>query len=208
MLAAPNQQSIERLLADHRRRMGEVLDRQTAILARVEQTLARGLTLVPQSYEVSVREIAEVTVISLRGESGPSLDELTDARVACERQLEKRLRDERLVSAGPLAVIHDVDLFAPWYSRARFEVCAPLDSSGPLPADAWHLPGCIAACTVHSGPRDGLRASWAALLAWIERSAYTAVPPVRTTYFVGAEDDDDPASAITHLAMPVVLSDA
>lgn len=203
MLAA-DQESLLRLLADHRRRMGEVLERQTAILARVEQTLARGLTLVPQSHEIIVRALEEMTVVSIRGESGPSLEELTAARAACEARLAQRFDEDGLVSVGPPITLHDVDPFAPWYTRARFQVCAPLHLSGSVPDDAWLLPGCTAAFTIHLGPRDGLRASWAALLAWIERSDYVAKPPVRTTYLAGGEAADDPASDITHIALPVI----
>jgi len=203
LLAAEDDEGLQRLLAAHRRRITEQLERGTQILARVEQALSQGLPLIPQSHEIEIVELPETVVISCHGESAPSLDALVAARAACAGRLEERLAAEHLTTAGPLVFLHELDLFAPWYSPARFQACAPLAPHSPAPADAWTLPSCTAASTAHRGPWEGLRAAWAALVAWVGRSGFDASPPVRVTYEMGPGGPEEPAGYVTHIALPV-----
>jgi len=203
LLAAYDAEGLEQLLTAHRRRVAEQVERGAQILARVDDVLSQGLPLIPQSHEVAVIELPETPVISCRGQSSPSLDALTAARAACAERLDERAAAERLARQGPIVYLHELDLFAPWYSPARFQACLPLAQGSTLPTDAWILPPCTAASTIHTGPWDGLRASWAALVAWVGRSAYDASPPVRVTYEVGPQGPAAPAGCVTHIALPI-----
>ncbi len=140
LLAADDGDGLQRLLTAHRRRIAERLEREAQILARVDQVLSQGLPLIPQSHEVRLVDVPAITVISCRGESGPSLDALVAARTACAAELEGRIEAEHLTVAGPVVFVHELDLLAPWYSPARFQACAPLAPESPVPADAWTLP--------------------------------------------------------------------
>jgi DNA-binding transcriptional MerR regulator len=203
LLAADDAEGLERLLIAHKRRIAEQVERGAQILARVDEVLSQGLPLIPQSHEVRVIELPETRVISCRGQSPPSLDALTAARTACAGRLDERVAAERLTAAGPVVYLHELDEFAPWYSPARFQACLPLAQGSALPGDAWTLPACTAASTVHAGPWDGLRASWAAVVAWVGRSAYDASPPVRVTYEIGPGGPGEPAGYVTHIALPI-----
>ena len=203
LLASDDAEGLERLLTAHKRRIAEQVERGAQILARVDEVLSQGLPLIPQSHEVRVIELPETPVVSCRGQSPPSLDALVAAREACAGRLDERIAAEHLTAAGPVVYLHELDEFAPWYSPARFQACLPLAPGSALPADAWTLPACTAASTVHTGPWDGLRASWAALVAWVGRSAYDASPPVRVTYEVGPGGPADPAGYVTHIALPI-----
>jgi DNA-binding transcriptional MerR regulator len=203
LLVADDGEGLKRLLAVHRRRVAEQLERDARVLARVDQVLSQDLPLIPQSHEVSVIELPETTVISCRGESPPSLKALIAARAACAARLKDRVAKERLTPAGPVLYLYELDLFAPWYSPARFQACQPLAAGSPLPPDSWTLPACTAAATVHTGPLDGLRASWAALAAWVGRSDYDAGPSIRVTYTARPDDPSDPTGFVTHYALPI-----
>ena len=143
------------------------------------------------------------TAVSVRGESGPAVDQLTAALAACEKQLRATMSDLVPSWSGSVFVLHDVDLYAPWFSRTRFEVCALLGPADPRPEESWVLPGCSAACTAFRGQRDGLRSSWAALLSWVERSGYSAQPPARTTYSPGASIAQTSSCEVSAWAIPV-----
>ena len=203
LLAAEDDEGLQRLLVAHQRRIGRQLERDAQILARVDQALSQGLPLIPGSHEIEVVELPSMLVISCRGESPPSLEALVAARAACAERLEERMGTEKLVPAGPLVFLHEHDLFAAWYSPARFQACAPLAPGSPAPTDAWTLPACTVASTVHRGPWDGLRAAWAALVAWVGRSGLDASPPVRVTYEVGPGGPEDPAGYVTTTALPI-----
>jgi DNA-binding transcriptional MerR regulator len=207
LLETADEAAVQRLLDAHRRRISALVERETAILARVEQVLSSGLPLVPQSHVVTLVDLPDATVISCAGESGPTLDALTAARASCEKTLRARLAAMGLSAVGPLVFLYELDVFAPWYSPARFQACAVLDPATPAPPDAWVLEGCTAACTVHRGPWDGLRAAWAALIAWTGRSGYEVSSPVRVTYEIGPAGAADPAGYVTQIALPVRRGD-
>lgn len=148
-------------------------------------------------------DLPEALVVSCRGEAPPALDALVAARERCVQALLARVATEHLITAGPVVFLHEHDLFTPWYSPARFQACVALAEDSPVPADAWTLPACSAATTVHRGPWDGLRASWAALVAWVGRAGFDACPPVRVTYEIGPGGPQDPAGFVTHTALPI-----
>jgi DNA-binding transcriptional MerR regulator len=203
LLTADDGEGLQRLLTAHKRRITVQLERGTQILARVDQVLSQDLPLIPQSHEISVVQLDEATVISCRGESPPSLEALVAARAACAAQLAERVAREQLTAAGPVVYLHEHDLFSPWYSPARFQACQPLARDSAAALGAWTLPACTAASTVHTGPLDGLRASWAALAAWVSRSPYDAVPPVRVTYEAHPADPEDSAGFVTRTSLPI-----
>ena len=185
----------------HRRRIAEQVERQNEILTRVDQVLPGACR--------SFREAMRCRWSTCRG-AGGQLPERPRPRWMPSSQRESgvprrlaRVASEHLITAGPVVFLHEHDLFTPWYSPARFQACVALADDSPVPADAWTLPACSAATTVHRGPWDGLRASWAALVAWVGRAGFDACPPVRVTYEIGPGGPQDPAGFVTHTALPI-----
>ena len=88
-----------------------------------------------------------------------------------------------------------------------FEVCVPVNAAvqavgrvaaGQLPAAAR------AACTVYSGPYEGLAGAWPQLFDWVAAQGLTPVGELLEVYLSGPESSPDPADWRTQLKLTLL----
>ena len=127
LLAADDAEGLERLLTVHQRRIAE----QTRARGPDPRARGRGPRAGPAAHPAKPRGPGDRAA----GDAGhqlprrvrlPRSTHSSPPAAACAARLDERVAAEHLTAAGPVVYLHELDLFAPWYSPARFQACLPL----------------------------------------------------------------------------------
>lgn len=185
------------------------LEDERSRLARVETRLRQMERGDIPRHEVVLRQVGPLRVAMIRAavpaQGGiPPLFEALEAYVA--------RFDARAVSP-PLTIFHDAEYRD---DVSDVAVCIPIQADVPQDerVQVVDLPGCMAACAVHTGDYDALDGVLSLLLRWIDAHGWTAAGPFREMYLrFGADNvgytlpdaylSESPGGFVTEMQVPV-----
>lgn len=190
-------EGIESFLEEHRLYLIKQLDLCSSRLVRLagwQKSLEDKEMNETSKYEVTLREVPEVMVRSLRKQVEASPDTITPMLVSV---LEEIISLGAVCAGPPVTLFYDEEFNA---ERADVEVCWPVADSALA---GKTLPAVRAATCMHVGPYDGLEKAYQALFDWINKNNYRAVYPVREVSHT--DPRTTPAEQlVTEIIMPVV----
>ena len=151
------------------------------------------------AYEVSIRNVPEQRVVSLRGRVtraglSPFIGSSYDALFG---------------GLGPLGIVPAGDVLVIYHEWSPagidVEVCLPVDTERAIPAEFVDriVPAATVAQTLHVGSYDELMGAYRALEAWIGEHGYEEAGPSRERYLVGPESKLPDAEYRTIIETPV-----
>lgn len=185
------------------------LEDERSRLARVETRLRQMERGDIPRHEVVLRQVGPLHVAMIRAavpaQGGiPPLFEALEAYVA--------RFDARAVSP-PLTIFHDAEYRD---DVADVAVCIPIQAEVPQDerVQVVDLPGCMAACAVHTGDYDALDGVLNLLLRWIDAHGWTTAGPFREVYLRFGADNagytlpdaylaESPGGFVTEIQVPV-----
>lgn len=200
LLAARDAPAIRDLLASHRARLREEIDRRAAALAALDDLMERDASAA--RYTVEVREQPSLHLLAAGMRT-------TQERMAQEfgaimaRVVERLDELGESASGPPLTRYLHRGAFQP--SDVRAEVALPV--ARPLPGArgvvARELAPTTVAWTLHPGPYTGLDHAYAALQEGMARRGLTPAGAPLETYLVGLDRARTPEELRTEIAQPL-----
>lgn len=192
------QESARALIQRHRSRLAVRLAEVDRMIAALDHLSRSTLS----AYDVRERWLAPQQVVYVRWQ-GP-LREIGQGANASFDALVDHLRSCGAPPAGPpLAIVHAEEGFRE--EAVDVEWCLPVGRplSGTGAVSGRELPGGAAACTLSSGPFDGVGPAHAALLAWVQEHGRERAGPAREVYLVGPQQTSDPREFRTEVQLPL-----
>jgi effector-binding domain-containing protein len=187
------------VLAVHRARVEDELDRRRQTLALLDRLLDREGKLM--TYEIQVRERDEQPFVAVRTRT--SIAALPEV---CGRHfpaLYGHVAQAGSAPAGAAFIRYPGEDFDP--DDVDVELGVPV--AGPIPGGggitAGTLPAGREAATVHAGAYEAISLAYQALEAWIAEHGHETAGPPRETYLVGPPEATDPEQFRTELAWPL-----
>lgn len=151
------------------------------------------------TYEMSVIEVPETRMISIRGRH--RVEDMATFVPSSFETLFNHLAKLRVVPAGEPFVLYHA--FGP--GRVDCDVCVPIGA--PIPLDQGielHvLPATVCVRTLHVGPYEALSGAYQALTEWIEDHGYRSAGPVRERYLNAPGETTTTAELRTEIDIPV-----
>jgi len=190
-------QAVRARLQSHGERIRERIEEQNRALAYLQKLIQED----DMSYDIQLRELPDLNVISLR-------EKVEHADISCfmgraMRKLYGHMGIRLARPAGsPFSMYHDEE----WCDGGMdMEVCLPTSRllRGKEPVRAQSLAGRRAASTVHPGPYDQIGQVYRALAAWMQEQGYQPAGPPREVYLVGPGKGREPADYRTEVLWPV-----
>lgn len=195
--------SSRELLRRHELRLQRRLASITYAIDRLERALGPDHELPPGRVALCSEE--PKLVISGRTFAHVSAGDVIEYNAALEGAV--ALLEARLTACGLHALGREIVLHhnqTAWYEGLDIEVCIPLPRCASLVVDdSWVLPAATVASTRHLGPWSEVWASYASLLAWIDREGYEVCGPFRATYLVDERDTRDSNRYAADIRVPV-----
>lgn len=199
ILDSGDPKAAKRLLEHQLARVEERIEEAHHTVMRLESAVARGGAL--DAYHCELREIATQPVVAVR---------ITSPRAAIDAAIAVALRDltafaerQKLFVTGREIIVYDFDPLE--QDDYIADVCLPLrePTSSAGRVQAFTLPGCTVAQTVHHGPDEDLQSAYCGLLGWIVESGLEIVGHERERYLVDERDTDDRRRHVTEIMWPV-----
>lgn len=175
--------AVRQRLAEHRERVAAHVAEQQAVLSELDALLA-GPDQV-SGHQVQVRRLPEQLVVAARCVT--SLERLPGAFGATLGRLEQHLHEHGSERRGPTIALYHGEEFDP--EAVDLEVAVPVATWTRVAAGITvrTLGAQDAACTVHSGPYEGIHAAYRSLAGWAARHGHELGTPAREVYLVGPD---------------------
>lgn len=203
LVGSEDLESTQALLRRHETRLQQRLAALARAIERLEKALGPDCALPPGRVVLQTEEPR--LVISRRTFAHVSATDVIEYNAALEEAV--TLLEARLAACGQHALGREIVLHhnqTAWYEGLDIEVCIPLPRCASLVVDdSWVLPAATVASTRHLGPWSEVWASYASLLAWIDREGYEACGPFRATYLVDERDTRDSNRYAADIRVPV-----
>lgn len=188
-----------KVLAQHRERLADELERHRRMLAFLERLIDRKEGVMP--YEVQVKQVPTLRVAAVRKHTSLALigKNVTEGFA----ELMGAMGKAGATPAGPpFLVMPDV---IDEETDADVELCVPVTSPFAGEGDVFgaEIEGGTVASTLHHGPYDEVGPAYHTLMGWIQEHGHEVAGPSREVYLTDPQTTPDPADYVTEVQFPI-----
>jgi len=197
VLAAPDEESRNRVIVAH-------LDRMSAQLAETQATVESLQRMLTRPTELSVSYRDEPAVTALAIVETVDAAEWVPWWLGAFTELHAALRASGLDRTGPDGAVFPTEAFTDERGELVAFVPIPAESAAPVSGRVRVItvPGARVAVTSYDGPLVDLDQAYSAVGAWVWEQARSADVPVRERY-LPTGDPDDLLAHVTEVCWPV-----
>lgn len=197
VLAAPDVDSRNHLIAMHAKRMETQLATAAAAVAELRSLLDRPPSPVPVVH----RTLAPSTALAISESVAAS--ELDSWWQTAFSELDAALAAAAVPSAGPRAALYSPEFFEVEAGEVIAFVPAAADTRSSGRVSVIEVPGVELAVATHNGGLATIDQTYGALGLYVAEREIGVAGPIRETYVVCAYDTDDESQHVTEVGWPV-----